>query len=480
MSIRHNVLLVLLTIFSAGCTPATEIQLTPEPSFGGEEMALSSTIPVPTATEISPRSTDTLVATFTQTPSIAPIAQIFSPEKTTPSETRENRKMKKGERAQFSVVHMFPEGKGWGLEKRGYIMHSNDGGETWFDVTPDYGCFNEEGFFALDGTRAWATQGRTTQNADFCPYLKGTTGILWTTVNSGNTWEHGPVIKELQLSSLGIVAIQFISEKEGYLSWWEGGEHTYFPGLLETKNGGENWSKKDIGHTDGFNVFGGIAFFHDGSGIEGDRLMLSQGFFGPPTYIKDYLSGNFVPEIYISERKNEPFKEQNLPRIVQFPQKYRSELNKTDSNNPLKGVCDTKHLTTIGNHGIAVWIGCGDIDPLFQVLYYSSNNGQTWLQWLSNQSDYFLEENTGWRVNEPESENESRYFQITRNAGSTWENLTLVTWASARFSFIDLLNGWAVTGDKNSWKIAGNSSPTSLLRTSDGGRTWTELPATVQ
>ena len=43
-----------------------------------------------------------------------------------------------------------------------------------------------------------------------------------------------------------------------------------------------------------------------------------------------------------------------------------------------------------------------------------------------------------------------------------------VSWPLARFSFVDKQNGWV---------IAGTDTSSALLRTTDVGRTWMELPA---
>jgi photosystem II stability/assembly factor-like uncharacterized protein len=53
----------------------------------------------------------------------------------------------------------------------------------------------------------------------------------------------------------------------------------------------------------------------------------------------------------------------------------------------------------------------------------------------------------------------------TRDGGETWELIKTVSW-DGQFSFIDEQNGWA---------IARNQDEIALVRTEDGGRTWSQL-----
>jgi len=59
----------------------------------------------------------------------------------------------------------------------------------------------------------------------------------------------------------------------------------------------------------------------------------------------------------------------------------------------------------------------------------------------------------------------------TRDGGETWDLIKTVNW-DGQFSFVDEQNGWAIA--KNKGEIA-------LVRTEDGGRTWSQLePTTVR
>jgi photosystem II stability/assembly factor-like uncharacterized protein len=76
---------------------------------------------------------------------------------------------------------------------------------------------------------------------------------------------------------------------------------------------------------------------------------------------------------------------------------------------------------------------------------------------------FFLDESTGWRVSESQ-------LQKTADGGLTWTKVAAVGWPSAQLSFVDESHGWAAVSDGETFM---------LLRTTDGGRTWSLVQPVV-
>ena len=66
-------------------------------------------------------------------------------------------KLQPGENVTISDIQMMDAENGWALESKYHILHTQDGGNTWQDVTPPQGTYMASGFFAIDSKTAWAT-----------------------------------------------------------------------------------------------------------------------------------------------------------------------------------------------------------------------------------------------------------------------------------------------------------------------------------
>jgi photosystem II stability/assembly factor-like uncharacterized protein len=111
-------------------------------------------------------------------------------------------------------------------------------------------------------------------------------------------------------------------------------------------------------------------------------------------------------------------------------------------------------------------------------LLWTEDGGATWVnkspagERLAAAS--FLDENEGWALPIPNQENDYRAF-YTSDGGSTWKAQSLPVpgseWHPLQISFMDSTFGWA------SYRLAASSllSQGLLLKTEDGGNTWTAL-----
>jgi photosystem II stability/assembly factor-like uncharacterized protein len=85
----------------------------------------------------------------------------------------------------------------------------------------------------------------------------------------------------------------------------------------------------------------------------------------------------------------------------------------------------------------------------------TTNGGQTWTIWARTHGGFFINFNQGWSLGGNTAEK-------TVDGGLTWQPLTLPagTWVYD-YRFIDAQNGWGVGSQEN------------IVRTTDGGQTWT-------
>jgi photosystem II stability/assembly factor-like uncharacterized protein len=113
-------------------------------------------------------------------------------------------------------------------------------------------------------------------------------------------------------------------------------------------------------------------------------------------------------------------------------------------------------------------VACFDYyDPprnFISYLYSSDDGGDHWQMFAlpkkvngAKTSLIFFDSQTGLLL--------GRDMYETRDGGETWDLIKTVSW-DGQFSFIDEQNGWAIARDQD--EIA-------LVRTEDGGRTWSQL-----
>ena len=126
-----------------------------------------------------------------------------------------------GDRIPFSNVTMVSPSAGWTYLTRqaygegpalfeGYVLHTNDGGLTWADVTPSgiRAAFINKGFF-LDAAHGWVVVDD--------PIVSGRlTATVWRTADGGVTWKSsGPVGDPLFARGPGIT---FLDAQHGWMS----------------------------------------------------------------------------------------------------------------------------------------------------------------------------------------------------------------------------------------------------------------------
>ncbi|MGH8032545.1 MAG: glycoside hydrolase domain-containing protein [Luteimonas sp.] len=114
---------------------------------------------------------------------------------------------------------------------------------------------------------------------------------------------------------------------------------------------------------------------------------------------------------------------------------------------------------------------------------WTDDSGQRWqditpasLEGHSIQSVFFMDANHGWVASKADTSGELA-VSITRNGGASWTRTSLAAFGvdgtPTSIDFVDALNGWMMVRLPSS----ANFSIGTLLRTRDGGQTWSRLSA---
>jgi photosystem II stability/assembly factor-like uncharacterized protein len=459
---------VMVVLLLTGCMQPDSKELLPTPNIPLAEVvvvtptsSMSPKAPQSTSNELA--SSTALIASGTntllpQTPSATYTPPINNPNGYQP--------INSGAKLSFSFVELYPGGKGWGGDEVGHILHTDDYGVTWKEVPPVPDWIIKGVFYAEDGSTAWAVSGGGKWQ-----------GYFWMTEDGGNHWKGERKFGEAMVAtSDGLFypvpqTLQILENGTGYFLWrYREAPHNFVEDIWTTGDKGVSWEKTNLGEYIGF--IGAIWMADKQKGYSGVEIgdLSCQGIFTNEPNLRRYMSGELVPQIRHTEDGGIKWRDYSLPKAspewVESIHDWIKTTNKDYSNEC--AYADTQIIQGTTDGGLGVRFEWRSAHDLF---YYSPDGCETWRQWLSNGSEFFLNANTGWRLQEPPDASGSFNFQVTQDGGATWKNKSRVAWKAATFDFIDEQNGWAIASD-------GTNS--SLLRTMDGGVTWKTLPSIAQ
>jgi photosystem II stability/assembly factor-like uncharacterized protein len=131
----------------------------------------------------------------------------------------------------FTDIQFFNELDGWGITET-YMVRTNDGGITWYDVTPpdldEVGSSVET--FILDKDHAWV------QKPDFNNFPNN--GILYHTADGGLTWS-------ISSTPFSGGDLSFIDEQDGWMLADLGvGAGSNAVAVFQTRDGGATWTER--------------------------------------------------------------------------------------------------------------------------------------------------------------------------------------------------------------------------------------------
>jgi len=418
-------LLILLIMFLAGCNSPQ-----PEPK---QLPTRTLEIPqVPTDTEIPPTQGNTPFPTLTPTNE----PEQPGPPTEQPWQLPEGDPIPlypAGEKITLHKIQMIDQLIGWSIavsdSDTEHILHTEDGGYKWQDVTPpqpvsDTGTkLTINGAFWDEGT-AWATY----NGSDF----------VWATKDSGVTWQAAPLDYETLSGSL-------FSVQDGNHAWMfqflDAGMQKVYTALYRTVNGGSSWEKLLDPYTDasiqGFDKTG-AAFINPQYG------WLTRTFRGVQPQVELNLTqdGGFTWEaLYIPEPPSAP----------EIFNNCNCGLYNPDLNSPLEG---SFHLSC----------SCYEDDQQLKwdYLYRTNDGGETWEIREAPGGDFVY-------INDQIIYALSRDIYLSEDGGESWQMVRTVNW-DGQFSFIDR---------DTAWIVAINGEEYALVKTSNGCDSFIEIKPEV-
>lgn len=448
----RNISAVVLTALLAACT-VTPAPPRTTPGLQSTSLAQPTPVtPIPTATGLPPIN----IPTSTEAAS-TPLPRLEG-----------------GSPLALASLHMINPDIGWGIETGGHIVRTRDGGNTWQDVTPSQGLYNDKGFFALDANTAWSTP----RPSDACDAsqmmwdeyqncMPGPDVITWRTVDGGKTWQAGGTYK-VENEHHEPIAIQFIDTNTGWFMYVSsfGPMGSTTMGVAKTEDGGLSWVRAAA--PPGICIHRAMTFInaHDGWSGPDCRFTPTAG-----TPLQDFLTGKSAPELSRTANDSQSWEDVTLPA----PQVFPAELTSPNAAPNISILCGTTSMQRISAEALTLQWTCSSemgTPPFmdFSYQYLTSNGGQSWYSWLASGNEFFLNAQMGLRLYS-RGEGQVGQLQQTSDSGQDWKTIKTVTWQTAHFDFVNEQIGWA---------IVTSGDAITFLHTADAGQNWSELkPKTV-
>jgi len=327
--------------------------------------------------------------------------------------------------------------EGWGVTGP-FVLKTQDGGQTWHEVTPPMPGINAtttQAFLAvLDSTHAWVVFAEDNS-------IPSTT-MVWNTIDGGSTWSETEIYQE----AFGDVMWAEFFALDPARVWllvrgvYAGAGTHYTASFLRTADGGRGWETlpSNIG-----NDYTGMSF------ADADRGWLiwqTTGAYAPAP-----------PEIAVTHDGGRSWDVRDLPAPEGAPTLFEDyEYSEPYGLNVLSA---TALRLMVGSFGYGF-----PPSEFAGYLYSTEDGGATWktraLPAGVLASDYdlvFFDADNGLLL--------GRTMYRTADGGRTWQLVKTVAW-DGDFSFVDSQYGWA---------IARSGEAIALVRTTNGGITWSEV-----
>ncbi|MEA2174982.1 MAG: hypothetical protein QOD00_2574 [Blastocatellia bacterium] len=339
-----------------------------------------------------------------------------------------------GTNAQLNALRFLDALHGWAVGNA--VLYTTDGGQTWQQGTRSGNLSGLYDVDFVDTSFGWACGG----------------GVVMKTTDGGKSWTPQSVPTA---SFENLISIDFVDRNRG---WTVGASGI----ILGTTNGGATWTRL----TSGTNAFlTGVSFqsTFEGWAVGGNVVLHTTN--GGASWAQQTVPANtWVRDILMLDAQNgwAVGQLQNIIHTTDGSATWTTQmggLNSAPYNNYyLNSVRFGDSL-----HGIAV----GDGGNLFN----TSDGGQTWTP-RQNGSTTITNRLTATDANHAWSANTKNEILYTTNGGQFWNRVNLpggVGFDVTDVDFTDNLNGWACT----------NGGSATIWRTGDGGRTWQDARAPV-
>ena len=338
-------------------------------------------------------------------------------------------------------IQMISAERGWGIGgldgSSDHVLRTNDGGQTWMDVTvpepapdPENPAKSAVSYFINPMTGWVAYYGDTTEPSP------GRFRV-WGTMDGGDTWSSS---RALELEFLGSMdyppILGFEDADNGWLIARHGpaGMHNYPIYLLRTADGGRNW---EMAITP---AEGGLQSCRK-SGVDFGTLMVGWATVADCPVV--------APEVAVTRDGGRNWEPIVLPAPDSRPQLFETEL------------CEGHSPPLVSELIGAVAVSCRTGLNL-NYIYTTQDGGATWESHLYPGGELsLLSPRTAFAFD--------RHIHQTLDGGQSWEFVETVQW-DGQFNFVSEQIGWAVARDGDAL---------ALVSTTNGGRTWNLLKPSI-
>ena len=359
----------------------------------------------------------------------------------------------------IASIHMLDAQTGWAVTDKNRILRTTDGGVHWKNVTPNFPtAMTRQSIVAdfLTASSAWvavsgiAITGQGDDRAREQPSsarvgVGSATIVIFRTTDAGQTWQQATI----QTSGVVVTQINFITTQEGWLlSKHPVSESAETLELFRTTDGGRSWVKIAIAPASSLDIPppGRLPFSGSKSGVS--FLNATTGWVTGRVPVNGYIL------LYRTDDGGATWYPQSLP------------LSPTERSSQLSLLLPLFFNATDGILPVSFDMGQGaSLD-----VYVTHDGGTTWKSTMPLPAAVgtidFVDMQHGWVT-------DGMVLYSTSDGGQHWAKLS----PGANFkqvtdlSFVSSTTGWAIGGQGN------NSS--LLLKTTDGGQTWTPIPFSI-
>ena len=339
-------------------------------------------------------------------------------------------------------IKMFDEKTGWAIT-RNAILRTTDGGVHWKDVTPPgHPRIASIDAIFLTSSSAWISM----------PQASSATILVFRTDDGGQTWQKS----SLQSNKSTQVQISAVDSQHAWiLNHIGGGPQAEIVEIFRTNDGGKSWARVTRVYpasTDG-PPQGQLPFGGSKSGLS---------FVDAATgWVTGSMPVNNLTWVFRTHDGGSTWQQQALPPLSHATSALLSFTSPTffTANDGILPVNFTGQNTS----------GFG--------IYVTHDGGNTWKSVPAAQPPIslatidFIDTNHGWAT-----DNEGSNLYVTKDGGEHWTKLAFAFTSNSlpSFKLLDFVTnemGWAIG--------ATGPNTTVLLKTVDGGHTWTPIGYTI-
>jgi photosystem II stability/assembly factor-like uncharacterized protein len=343
-----------------------------------------------------------------------------------------------GQPGVLSTIHMIDVKTGWAITDRGRIARTADGGGQWKDVTPNYpSTANLQSVVAefLTSSLAWVAVSAPGSGTRI-------TAVFYST-DGGQTWQETTVQTSI------VTRITFINAQNGWLlSEQAHSASAEAVEIFRTTDGGKAWVRVAVALASSTDAPppGHLPFGGSKSGLGFSSA--TTGWVTGASPLSDYAL------FYVTHDGGTTWHPQTLPLPPEHGSAYLSILS--------------PRFFTANDGILPVSINRGNATLLD--IYVTHNGGATWQSGTplvaSATAWDFIDGNHGWA-------SDGTGLFMTSDGGQHWKELSpnASFHNVSRLDFVSSEIGWAIGTTE--------ANVPSLLKTTDGGHTWTTIAYTI-